>query len=222
VPYHRPGIEIRNHFRPLVFWIGSATTRADGRAVTTVTLPDSLTTYRIMAVAGDRASRFGFGQHEIRVAKPLTLLPSLPRFLTTGDRADLGAVVANAGRDSCNAVVTIHSLTPDTLQIARAGSRPIRLGPGQSESVRFEAVAGRVGTARIRMVATFGAETDAFEMPIVVNSPARLETTAAYGDTVGTATEALTLPRSVLPGGGGLTVELGSTALVGSAKPRDM
>ena len=75
---------IRKDFRPLVFWLGSATTDADGRATTTVTLPDSLTTYRIMAVAGDQASRFGFGEREIRVTKPLTLLPAFPRFLAQG------------------------------------------------------------------------------------------------------------------------------------------
>jgi uncharacterized protein YfaS (alpha-2-macroglobulin family) len=66
-----PGAAIRQDFRPLVFWLGSAVTGADGRATTTVTLPDSLTTYRIMAVAGNEASQFGFGEREIRVTKPL-------------------------------------------------------------------------------------------------------------------------------------------------------
>jgi uncharacterized protein YfaS (alpha-2-macroglobulin family) len=46
-------IELRRDFRPLVFWLGSVSTDSAGRATTTVTLPDSLTTYRIMAVAGD-------------------------------------------------------------------------------------------------------------------------------------------------------------------------
>ena len=40
----RPGAPIRQDFRPLVFWLGSAVTDAGGRATTTVTLPDSLTT----------------------------------------------------------------------------------------------------------------------------------------------------------------------------------
>ena len=62
-----PGVPIRQDFRPLVFWLGSLTTDAGGRATTTVTLPDSLTTYRIMAVAGNEASQFGSGEREIRV-----------------------------------------------------------------------------------------------------------------------------------------------------------
>jgi uncharacterized protein YfaS (alpha-2-macroglobulin family) len=43
----------------------------------------------------------------------------------------------------------------------------------------------------------------------------RPETTAAYGETTGTATERLTLPAGILPGAGGLSVDLSSTALVG-------
>ena len=46
-------------FRPLAFWLGSVETDASGHATRDVTLPESLTTYRIMAVAGDSASRFG-------------------------------------------------------------------------------------------------------------------------------------------------------------------
>ena len=206
---------IRQDFRPLVFWLGSATTDAEGRATTTVTLPDSLTTYRIMAVAGDRASQFGFGEREIRVAKALTLLPAFPRFLGRGDTASFGAVVTNATKEAGTAVVTIQSLDPATLAFSGVSSHTVPLAAGASESVTFDAVAARGGRARVRMTVTLGAETDAFEMPLDVAAPMRVQTTAAYGETVGTATEKLALPAGAAPGSGGLTVELSSTALVG-------
>ena len=82
-------------------------------------MPDSLTTYRVMAVAGDQASQFGFGERELRVSKPLTMLPAFPRFLSKGDRASFGAVVTNSGKASGEASVAIHSFDPDTLQFAR-------------------------------------------------------------------------------------------------------
>ena len=50
---------IRKDFRVLAFWVGSVVTDANGAATVDVTLPESLTTYRIMAVAADKASRFG-------------------------------------------------------------------------------------------------------------------------------------------------------------------
>ena len=76
---------LRKDFRVLAFWLGSVTTGADGRASVDVTLPESLTTYRIMAVAADRGSRFGSGDTEVRTNKPLTLKPTFPRFLAVGD-----------------------------------------------------------------------------------------------------------------------------------------
>lgn len=210
-----PGVEIRQDFRPLVFWLGSAASGADGRAKTTVTLPDSLTTYRIMAVAGDRASRFGVGEHEMRATKPLTLLPAFPRFLTKGDSASFGAVVTNSGKETGSAVVTIQSLDPESLRFGTVTTQTLRLAPGASEAVRFDATARATGSARVRMIVTLGAETDAFEMPLLVSDPVRPETTAAYGETSSTATERFALPAGILPGAGGLTVDLSSTALVG-------
>src|SRR4029079_12603363 len=50
-----PG-SVRRAFRTLAFWLGSIATDARGHARVDVKLPESLTTYRIMAVAGDRAS----------------------------------------------------------------------------------------------------------------------------------------------------------------------
>src|SRR5690606_27126708 len=72
---------LRRDFRVLAFWVGSTITGADGRASLEVTLPESLTTYRIMAVGADKASRFGWGESEIRISKPVTLQPAFPRFL---------------------------------------------------------------------------------------------------------------------------------------------
>ena len=54
----------------LAFWLGSVTTDANGTASIDVKLPESLTTYRIMAVAGDKASRFGAAESEIRITNP--------------------------------------------------------------------------------------------------------------------------------------------------------
>ena len=48
----------------------------------------------------------------------------------------------------------------------------------------------------------------------------RPETTAAYGETVGTATETAGAAAGVVAGAGGLTVELASTALVGLGEAR--
>ena len=205
----------RSDFRPLAFWIGSVETGADGDVTAEVELPESLTTYRIMAVAADRQSRFGSGEDEIRTNKPVLLRATFPRFLGVGDMATFGAVVANQLRREGTATVTIKSLDPEILEIRGGSGRRIRLGAGSSEEVRFDAAAVSAGRARIEMSVRMSGETDAFRDVVPVLLHVSPETVAAYGTVPPDGAERVAIPGAVLPDIGGLRVELASTALVG-------
>ncbi len=212
---------IRKDFRVLAFWLGSVKTDEYGRGSATVKLPESLTTYRIMAVAADRSSRFGSGDSEVRINKPLTLKPTFPRFLAVGDQAYFGAVLTNQLKAEGVATITIKSLDPEILEFTTGTDLTVPVGAGGAAEARFDAVSKRVGRARVRVTAKIGDETDAFEDAIPVEVLASPETVAAYGEATDanpTATETLTIPASVVPGLGGLRVDLSSTAMVGLAE----
>ena len=212
------GSGVRSDFRVLAFWLGSVITGTDGQATADVRLPESLTTYRIMAVASDRSSRFGNGQAEIRINKPLTLKPAFPRFLAVGDKALFGAVVTSQLAEGGSAVVTMRSLDPHLLTFDGAAEQTLALPPGGSVEARFAAAASAVGRARVRMTVRMGGETDAFEDSIPVEVLASPETVAAYGEVGGASTraaETVRIPVNVVAGFGGLHVELASTAMVG-------
>jgi uncharacterized protein YfaS (alpha-2-macroglobulin family) len=204
----------RKDFRPLAFWLGSLETDKNGLATATVTLPESLTTYRIMAVAGDAASRFGSTSAEIRVSKPVTIVPALPRFLTMGDRASVGAVITNTTATGGSARVTARSLDPTILDF-EGGSQTLTINAGASAAARFSATAHKTGTARVELSVTLGSNTDAFQVPLPVTALTPLERTASFGDTDSRASVPLALPAGVMPDLGGLEIDLASTALVG-------
>ena len=208
---------LRKDFRVLAFWVGSVVTDANGRTTVDVKLPESLTTYRIMAVAGDKRSRFGSGESEIRINKPLTLKPTFPRFLARGDRASFGAVLTSQLREKGNAVVTIRSLDPQVLQLDGASKKTVSIAAGGSIEVRFDARALAIGRARLQMTARLAGESDAFEDVLPVDVLSSPETVAAYGEvsTPAPAIERVIIPAGVVPGVGGLRVELASTAMVG-------
>jgi alpha-2-macroglobulin len=209
---------LRKDFRVLAFWIGSVTTDADGRASVDVKLPESLTTYRIMAVAADRGSRFGSSETEVRTNKPLTLAPTWPRFLAVGDRAYFGAVVGSQLPSGGTAVVTMRSLDPGVLELTGETERRVEVAAGENVEVRFDAVGRAVGSARMQMTVRMGSEADAFEDTIPVQVMVSPETVAAYGEAredAAASVETLTVPAGVVPGYGGLSVELASTAMVG-------
>ena len=203
---------IRKDFRVLAFWLGSVTTDAAGHASVDVKLPESLTTYRIMAVAADRASRFGSGDTEVRINKPITMKPTYPRFLAVGDTALFGAVITSQLTLPGTALVTMKSLDPAVLDLTAAGEQSLPIGAGGSVEARFQAAGRAIGRARIRMTVKVGDETDAFEDVIPVEVLASPETVASYGETTDarpTATESLTIPRDVVAGFGGLHVDAG-------------
>lgn len=207
--------DLRRDFRVLAFWLGSVETGTNGRASTRVKLPESMTSYRIMAVAADAASRFGASSATIRVSRPVTLRPLMPRFLTPGDRASLGAAVTNTLARAGTAAVTIESADPTRLRIEGALAARVAVGAGATVNVPFDAVALSPGSARVRISVRLNGETDAFELPIAIGVIAPWETTAAHGHTDTRARVPIAAPAGVLPGTGAMQLEMASTALVG-------
>ena len=209
---------VRQDFRVLAFWLGSVTTDARGHATTDVKLPESLTTYRIMAVAADRNSRFGSSDAEIRINKPVTLKATFPRFLAVGDKASFGAVVTSQLKTGGIATVTIESLDPEVMQFANPAPQTAEVAAGGSVEVRFDAAGRTTGRARVRMTVKLANESDAFQdtIPVeVLSSPETVSAIGEAGEASPVASERLTVPADVVKTFGGLHVDLASTALVG-------
>lgn len=207
--------ELRKDFRVLAFWLGSLTTDAKGRATADIKLPESLTTYRIMAVGADKASRFGSGESEIRINKPVVLKAAFPRFMARGDTAYFGSVVTSQLKEPGSAIVTMRSLDPDLLQITGDTRRVVQMAAGGSAEVRFDVVAKGVGRARVQTTVRLGNEGDAFEESIPVEVTVSPESVAAYGEAAPDGKQPFEMPTGIVPGVGGLRVEVSSTALVG-------
>jgi uncharacterized protein YfaS (alpha-2-macroglobulin family) len=209
---------LRKDFRVLAFWLGSVVTDEYGKGSVDVKLPESLTTYRIMAVAADRGSRFGSSDAEVRINKPLTLKPTFPRFLALGDKAHFGAVVTSQLKAAGAATVMIKSLDPEVLELTAGAEQVLQVPPGGSVEARFDAAGKRIGRARVQMSVKMGNETDSFEDVIPVELLVSPETVAAYGEATDanrSATETLEIPDGIVPGFGGLHLEMSSTAMVG-------
>jgi uncharacterized protein YfaS (alpha-2-macroglobulin family) len=210
-----PGSPVRKDFRVLAFWLGSVVTDAQGRATTQVKLPESLTTYRIMAVAGDKQSRFGRAQTEIRISKPVLLKSAFPRFLAVGDTALFGSVAHSQIKEDGTAIVTMRSLDPGLLEVSGSSRQSVAIKAKSSAEVRFPVKARAPGKARIEMTVKLLGETDAFQEIIPIEILSTPEVVAAYGQARPKASEEVELPAGVIPSFGGLEWELSSTAMVG-------
>src|SRR5205085_9901195 len=78
----------RADFRPLLLWKGRVKLDAEGRATVTVPLADSLSSYKLVAIATAGDDKFGTGSATIRTVQDLSLFSGVPPLVRTGDRFD--------------------------------------------------------------------------------------------------------------------------------------
>jgi uncharacterized protein YfaS (alpha-2-macroglobulin family) len=98
---------VRKNFAATAFWADDLRTDAAGRVVVRFRAPDSLTRYRLVAVAHAREEQFGSAESALTVDKPLLLEPALPQFATLGDQLDARAVVHNLMSEPADVEVSL-------------------------------------------------------------------------------------------------------------------
>jgi uncharacterized protein YfaS (alpha-2-macroglobulin family) len=207
-------LSFRRDFRTSAYFHPTLVTDANGHTEARFKLPESLTTYRLMAVVTAEDDRYGYAQSFVTTSRPLMARPALPRFLRAGDTMDAGVVVTSKGL--AKTAVDVE-LTAEGLVVKGPSKKTVDLEPGQSVEVRFAMDAPRVAPARLRFVAKGGGETDRVEVTRQIAPPLALEAVALYGDTTGQSVEALGDMSAIRDDAGGLSIAVSSTALVGLA-----
>jgi uncharacterized protein YfaS (alpha-2-macroglobulin family) len=204
-------IRARTDFAALALFAGRLPTDAQGHATVKVKIPDSLTRYRVTAVAAAGAKQFGKGESTLTARLPVMVRPSPPRFLNYGDRFELPIVVQNQTEGTLSVDV---GLRVRNLELTAGGGRRVTVPAGDRVEVRFPAAAAKAGRARFQVGAVAGSYADAAELAFPVWTPATTEAFATYGQIdKGAVVQPVEAPPDVLPGFGGLTVTTSSTAL---------
>ncbi len=180
---------LRENFSPDVFWLAQAETDDKGRLNTSFTLPDSLTAYRVVGIAADKAAGFALAEKEIVASKPLQLLPAFPRFLTEGDRLEAGILVQNLDEEAGEVTVELSLPEKSGLRLEGETARVIKLKAGESGLARFPLVAERPGewSVQVSGILRFNSvkrphgEKDRALFPLSVQGALPLTTVAAAG-----------------------------------------
>lgn len=207
-------IALRTNFDALAAFEPSVTTDAQGKASVTLTLPDSLTRYRVMAVAVQGADHFGQAEALVVARKPLMVRPSPPRFLNFGDTFEFGVVLQN----QTDAVLRVDVAARATgFETERSGLR-VEVPAHDRVEVRFPSAAQHPGEARWQVVAEAaygaGAIQDAAEGTLPIWTPATTEAFATYGEIdQGAIVQPVASPPDVWPQFGGLEITTSSTAV---------
>jgi uncharacterized protein YfaS (alpha-2-macroglobulin family) len=204
-------IRLRTDLAALALFVPGATTDANGHVQVDVKLPDSLTRYRITAVAATSGNHFGKGESTITARLPLMVRPSAPRFLNFGDQIELPVVLQNQTDAPLEVDVALRA--SNATLTAPAGRR-VTVPASNRVEVRFPVSAALAGTARFQVGAVSGRSADAAEIRLPVWTPATTEAFATYGQIdQGAIVQPVKAPAGVVPQFGGLEVTTSSTAV---------
>ena len=158
----------RELFDTLLVWKPGVVLDAHGEATIEVPLNDSLTSFRLVAVADAGIDRFGTGHASIRVTQDLQVLAGLPPLVRDGDRfvammtlrnttaremkvrATLQGTANQPGRHAADIVRTPIALPAQDVVLAAGAARevvwPVSV-PAEAFSIAWEAAADESGAA---------------------------------------------------------------------------
>lgn len=204
-------MKVRADFSALALFSPAVKTDAQGRATVAVKLPESLTRYRVMAVAATRERQFGASESTITARLPVMVRPSAPRFLNFGDAFELPVLVQNQTAQPIDVGVVVRATNA---VVEEPSAKRVRVAANDRVEVRFGAKTVKAGKARFQIGVASGDFADASQIELPVYTPATTEAFATYGAIdEGATAQPVKMPANVFPQFGGLEITTSSTQL---------
>ncbi len=210
----------RELFDTLLYWNGRVVLDERGEASVRIPLNDSLTRFRIVAVALAGPDLFGSGGADIRTTQDLMALPGLPPLVREGDRFDAAFTLRNTTERPIDASATLKvdalrvQPAPQRLSIPAGSARevlwPVTV-PAGVKALRYELDVREAGGAADRLKVEQQVR-EAVPVRVLQGTLAQLRPEMSLP---------VERPADALPGRGGLEVSLRPRLGDGLAGVRD-
>jgi hypothetical protein len=173
---------VREYFPETLLWLPEVVTDSSGRARTQIPLADSVTTWKIAAIASTEDGRITEADNEFRSFQPFFVDFNPPPILTENDQLDLPVTIRNyENRDQ---KVSVSIQPNDWSAISGSSTQQVTVTADSSAKVSYTIQAkGATDAAHERIVGVAAHSRDAIEKTIRVH-PDGQEVTQAIGDLV--------------------------------------
>ncbi|HVG15789.1 MAG TPA: MG2 domain-containing protein [Chitinophagaceae bacterium] len=181
-------------FRMMSYWSGLKKVDASGNATFEFDVPQFSGEVRLMAVAF-KDEKFGNAEATTRVADPIVVSSSLPRFISPGDTVLVPVTISNTTNKPANGMASLNLSGP--IKVVGSSSQSIAINANSEGRSLFQIVAApTVATAKITVSITALGEKFSEETEIAVRPPSTLQKLSGSGTIPGGSTQAINIPRS--------------------------
>ncbi len=198
----------RSDFRPVLLWRGRVKLDAQGRARLDFAMADSLSAYKLVAVATAGGNLFGMGSTDVRTVQDLTIYSGVPPLVRSGDQYGATFTLRNGSERPLRVTATVD-LQP---AVARGGPLTVTIPAGGAVPVTWRLTApARVSSLRWTVTARSadGRASDRMAVDEQVIPAVPEQVWAASLLRVGPGTIVpVGAPAGALPGRGGIDVAL--------------
>ncbi|MCA9515522.1 MAG: hypothetical protein KC635_11300 [Myxococcales bacterium] len=202
-----PPARVRSYFPETLYVNPLVVTDASGRARVTIPMADSITTWRMSALASAADGRLGSASAGLKVFQEFFVDVSFPASLTRGDHVTVPVAVYNylAGAQT----VRLELAAEGGLELEGPAAVEVTLAANEVKGVQVPLVARRVGVGRLTVRAQ-GAKgvADAVRREVRVAPDGAPVTTSGSGMLSEPASLAVDVPADAVPGASTLLVKL--------------
>lgn len=138
------GSSLRENLNETAFFYPALTTDADGNVNISFTLPESVTTWRFMALAHDTLMNNAVITAEAVASKPVMVQPNVPRFLREGDNATISTRIFNTTAQRQSGTVRLVIADPETDRVVMEKRQTFALLPNGSVASTFKVDAAQL------------------------------------------------------------------------------
>ena len=154
------GVQLRENLNETAFFFPNLESDGNGQVSLRFTLPESVTTWKMMGIAHDKEMNVGMISDEIVACKKVMIQPNMPRFLRDGDSGQIVCRVSNTDEKDITGIAQLELLDPETMKVAYSQSRKYSLKSGEVSSIVFDVLVKDLPSLTICKVTASGKDYD--------------------------------------------------------------
>ncbi len=136
-PQQEESVQVRENLNETAFFYPQLTTAADGSVALKFTLPESLTTWRLLGLAHTKDLCYGTIEGLSVAQKDVMIQPNVPRFLREGDAATIAARIFSTSEKDLTGTAILKLINPETNAVVVELKQPVTLKAGGTTPVAF-------------------------------------------------------------------------------------